>query len=177
MPDLQEQLRALADRRADETVGDFDGVVSTARSRKHRRTAGWSAALAVAVVAVVGSQVVSRPDVVPAGPPPDQQLVLTPASVRPGERFVATVPSGVSLGLSFGMVPVDGSLSTYALRAQAPGITAPAAAWQTNHEPATGLVIPSYLGPGPFDLFVSPRVEPGRYRVCNQGVCGLLTVR
>src|SRR5690349_10380730 len=129
MPDLQEQLRTLADRRADEAVGDFESVVSTARGRRHRRTAGWSAALAVAVVAVVGSQVVSRPDVVPAAAPPAQQLVLTPATVAPKERFTATVPEGVSRGVLFGMQPVSGSPHGFALRAQAPGVTLRPAWW------------------------------------------------
>jgi hypothetical protein len=178
MPDLQEQLRELADRRAEEAVGDFDTVVSTARGRKHRRTAGWSAALAVAVVAVVGSQVVSRPDVVPAAPPPAQQLVLTPATVAPKQRFTATLPDGISRSVMFGMHPVIKSPHGFALRGQAPGVTIGPASWKTTEGTlSTGLVIPAYQGPGPFVLMVPDEAGPGQYRVCSGELCGLLTVR
>jgi len=38
MPDLQEDLQALADRKASESAGDFDSVLTAARSRKRRLT-------------------------------------------------------------------------------------------------------------------------------------------
>jgi hypothetical protein len=180
MPDLQEELRTLAEGRADEAVGDFDSVVSTARTRRHRRTAGWSAALAVAVVAVVGSQVVSRPDAGPVAPPTvvGPELVLTPSTVSPGERFTATDPEGVSRGLGFRMRSVKPTPHSYALRAQAPGVTLGPASWgMTDGRPNTGLIMPLYQGPGPFTLETPEGAESGSYRVCSGELCGLLIVR
>ncbi|MFK4082894.1 hypothetical protein ACI2LF_02225 [Kribbella sp. NPDC020789] len=181
MSDLQEQLRELADRRADEAGGDFESVVSTARSRKHRRTAVWSVAAAVVTTAAVvtGTSAWNQPKPLPAAPPVTaDQLVLTPATVSPKQRFTATLPDGISRGVMFGMHPVIKSPHGFALRGQAPGVTIGPASWKTTEGTAsTGLIIPAYQGPGPFVLVVPDEAGPGQYRVCSRELCGLLTVR
>src|SRR3954453_23077553 len=92
MPDLQEDLRALADRRAGESTGDFDSVLTTADTRRRRHTAGLAVVGAAVVVAAVAVVPALRPaqtqPPVADSPVPTNAVAPPRVSVQPSERPV-----------------------------------------------------------------------------------------
>ena len=204
MPDLQEDLQALADRRAAESAGDFDSVLTTAKTRKRRRTAGLTVIGAAAVVGAVAIVPTLRPasntpvadSPVPTNavvPPSVESVPSAPAIQKAGPlglksvtaltkaaggQFVASFPDkqvrAVTFSLSSASKP---EVALYTLVAKVPGdATTPYAIRMTGE---MGMSIPSYTGAGPYTLAMPKGLPSGSYRVCTLSgslLCGLVTV-
>jgi hypothetical protein len=204
MPDLQEDLQALADRRAAESAGDFDSVLTTAKTRKRRRTAGLTVIGAAAVVGAVAIVPTLRPasntpvadspvptnavvppsvESVPSAPPVQKAGLLglrslKAATTAAGGEFVASFPDkqvrAVTFSLSSASKP---EVALYTLVAKVPGdATTPYAIRMTGE---MGMSIPSYKGAGPYTLAMPKGLPSGSYRVCTLSgslLCGLVTV-
>jgi len=205
MPDLQEDLRALADRRAGESTGDFDSVLTTAHTRRRRRTAGLAvvgAAVVVAAVAVVPTlrPAQTQPPVadspVPTNavaPPrvsvqPSEQpvqkagpLVLTSAkAAAPGDQFVASFPDRKIRGVIYSLASAaKPDVPLYTLLAKVPGDSTTPTSWKVTMSEA-GIGVPAYTSAGPHTLAVPKGLAAGSYQVCTLSgprLCGLLTVK
>ena len=201
-PDLQEDLQALADRRAAEAAGDFDSVLTTARTRKRRRTAGLTVIGAAAVVGAVAIVPTLRPasnNAPVAGSPVPTNAVVPPKvetipSEQPlpkagalglksavavaGGQFVATFPDKQVRGAAFSLSSASKpDVALYTLVAKIPGdATTPYAIRMTGE---MGIEMPSYTGAGPYTLAMPKGLTPGSYRVCTLSgalLCGLVTV-
>ncbi|RZT12703.1 hypothetical protein EV649_7068 [Kribbella sp. VKM Ac-2569] len=204
MPDLQEDLQALADRRAAESAGDFDSVLTTAKTRKRRRTAGLTVIGAAAVVGAVAIVPTLRPatntpvadspvptnkvappsvESVTSAPPLQKAGALGLKSLKSvttlaGGEFVASFPDkqvrAVTFSLSSASKP---EVALYTLVAKVPGDpTTPYAIRMTGE---AGIAIPSYSGAGPYTLAMPKGLPSGSYRVCTLSgslLCGLVTV-
>ena len=204
MPELQEDLQALADRRAAESAGDFDSVLTTAKTRKRRRTAGLTVIGAAAVVGAVAIVPTLRPasntpvadspvptnavvppvvEVVPSAPAVQKAGVLGLKSVKSvtsvaGGEFVASFPDkqvrAVTFSLSSASKP---EVALYTLVAKIPGdATTPYAIRMTGE---AGIALPSFSSAGPYTLAMPKGLPSGSYRVCTLSgslLCGLMTV-
>ncbi|MGW7679106.1 hypothetical protein ACWGID_00045 [Kribbella sp. NPDC054772] len=203
MPDLQEDLQAVADRRAAESTGDFDSVLTTARSRKRRKTAGLSvlgAALVVGAVAIVPTlrpahdtaPVAGSPVPTNAVAPPEVEvqptaqvlpkakpLALTSTVTKAGAQFVASFPDKAVRSATFSMsLASSPNAPLYTLVAKIPGDpTTPYAIRLTGE---MGVALPQYTGAGPYTLAVPKGIPAGSYEVCTLSgarLCGLVTVK
>ncbi|NIK55913.1 hypothetical protein [Kribbella shirazensis] len=202
MPDLQEDLQALADRRAAESAGDFDSVLTAARTRKRRRTAGLTVIGAAAVVAAVAIVPTLRPAAnntpVAESPVPTNAVVppqvsvhteqpalkVGPLSLRSattvaGGQFVAAFPDKQVRAATFSLASASKpDVALYTLVAKIPGDpTTPYAVRMTGE---MGMSVPSYSGPGPYTLAVPKALPAGSYQVCTLDgakLCGLVTVK
>jgi hypothetical protein len=193
MPNLERELQALADRRSAESTTDFDAVLTTVRSRRHRRTATWSAAAAVvAVAAVITLTPWNHPDTAPAPATtksvdpsrvPAKPIVLEPSVAVPGQEVAARFPDGRYRGAYLYVARADEpEKPLYILRTRHP--TEPQAEvprwWKAGEE--GGMIYLLRFGHGPDILTVPPIIAAGRYVVCTDPIpssqtCGLLTVR
>ena len=191
MPDLKQELQALADRRAAESSGDFDAVVATARSRRQCRTTAWSAA-AAAVVAV-GTVVTlvpwsdsgSAPAASTEGPRTDARwsapITVTPETARPGAVVALRFSDDNGRGIAFQLAKdSDPSKVLYYLTSDwGPGREHTPTWWPADAN--GGWVDVGVNGPGPDHVVVPDTAEDGVYRLCTANaaiqVCGLLTVR
>ena len=202
MPELQEDLQALADRRAAESTGDFDSVLTTARTRKRRRTAGLTVIGAAAVVgavaivpalhpasndapvaespvptnAVVPPKVETIPSVQPA--PKAGALGLKSATAVAGGQFVASFPDKQVRAATFSLASAaKPDVALYTLVAKIPGdATTPYAIRMTGE---MGIAIPSFSSAGPYTLAMPKGLPAGSYRVCTLSgalLCGLVSV-
>jgi hypothetical protein len=205
VPDLQDDLQALADRRAAEAGGDFDSVLTTAKTRKRRRTAGLTVIGAAAVVGAVAIVPTLRPasntpvadspvptnavvppvvESVPSAPPVQKAGVLglklqKSVTTLAGGEFVASFADkqvrAVTFSLSSASKP---DVALYTLVAKVPGDpTTPYAIRMTGE---IGMSIPSYTGAGPYTLAMPKGLPSGSYRVCTLSgslLCGLVTVK
>jgi hypothetical protein len=203
MPDLQEDLQALAERRAAESTGDFDTVLTTARTRKRRLTAGLTvlgAAVVVGAVAVVptlrpaqnapvaGSPVPTNavaPPVVEQQPNPAPvvkagPLTLTSAkALTAGGQVVASFPDKKVRNVTFTLASAaKPDVPLYTLVAKVPGdATTPYSMRVVPGE--SGIAIPQYTSAGPYTLAVPKGLAAGSYQVCTLSgarLCGLVTV-
>ena len=202
MPDLQEDLQALADRRAAESTGDFDSVLTTARTRKRRRTAGLTVIGAAAVVGAVAIVPTLRPaanNVPVAESPVPTNAVVPPKvetipSTKPspkagalglksavavaGGQFVATFPDKQVRAATFSLSSASKpDVALYTLVAKIPGDATTPYAIRMGGE--MGIAMPSYNGPGPYTLAMPKNLPAGSYRVCTLSgalLCGLVTV-
>jgi hypothetical protein len=202
MPELQEDLQALADRRAAESTGDFESVLTTARTRKRRRTAGLTVIGAAAVVGAVAIVPTLRPasnnapvadSPVPTNkvvPPQVETLPELPAQkagalglksavTAAGGQFVASFPDKQVRSATFSLASASKpDVSLYTLVAKIPGdATTPYAIRMTGE---AGIEIPSYSTAGPYTLAVPQGLPSGSYRVCTLTgalLCGLVTVK
>jgi hypothetical protein len=201
--DLQEDLRALADRRAAEAGGDFDSVLTTARTRKRRRAAGLTvigAAAVVGAVAIVPTLLPASGDAPTAGSPvptnavvPPKVETLPPAQPAPkagalgltstvtkaGGQFIATFPDQQVRAATFTLASASKpDVALYTLVAKIPGDpTTPYAVRMTGE---FGMEAPSYSGPGPYTLVMPKGLPSGSYQVCTLSgslLCGLVTVK
>jgi hypothetical protein len=204
MPDLQEDLQALADRKAAESAGDFDSVLTAARSRKRRLTAGLTvlgAAVVVGAVAVVPTlrpahnapvadspvptnlvappQVSEQPNpapVVKAGP-----LTLTSAkALVAGGQVVASFPDKQARNVTFNLASAaKPDVPLYTLVAKVPGdASTPYSMKVIPGE--TGIAIPQYTSAGPYTLAMPKGLAAGSYQLCTLSgakLCGLVTVK
>ncbi|GAA1549365.1 hypothetical protein GCM10009804_02290 [Kribbella hippodromi] len=203
MPDLQEDLQALADRRAAESAGDFDSVLTTARTRKRRRTAGLSvigAAVVVGAVAIVptlrpvhnDTPVANSPVPTNAVAPPEVEVQpkVQPAvkagplgikllSKSAGGQFVATFGDKQVRAATFTLASAaKPDVPLYTLVAKIPGDATTPHSWRAIQGEA-GMAIPSYQSAGPYTLAVPKGLAAGSYQVCTLSgakLCGLLTV-
>ncbi|RZU20130.1 hypothetical protein EV645_2357 [Kribbella rubisoli] len=204
MPDLQEDLQALADRKAAESAGDFDSVLTAARSRKRRMTAGLTvlgAAVVVAAVAVVPTlrpahnnapvadspvptNMVAPPEVsVQPNPAPVEKagpLTLTSAkALVSGGQFVASFPDKQVRHVTFTLASAaKPDVPLYTLVAKVPGDASTPYAIRMNGE--MGISIPQYTGAGPYTLAMPKGLAAGSYQVCTLSgakLCGLVTVK
>ncbi|MDX3003770.1 hypothetical protein PWY87_18930 [Kribbella solani] len=204
MPDLQEDLRALADRRTAESAGDFDSVLTTARTRKRRRTAGLSvigAAVVVGAVAIVPTLRPASNDTPVANLPVPPNAVATPeVSVQPttepavkagplgikslsksaGGQFVASFPDKKVRAATFTLASTaKPDVPLYTLVAKIPGDATTPHSWPAIQGEA-GMAIPSYQSAGPYTLTVPKGLAAGSYQVCTLSgakLCGLVTVK
>ena len=189
MPDLKQELQVLADRRSADAASDFDTVMTAARSRRHRRTATWSA-VAAAVVAVAAVATITpwhHADTAPAtteSPRIDSRpspITVTPATARPGATVALTFPDESGRGIAFQLAKAtEPSKVLYYLTSD----------WgrRGEHTPtwwragaSGGWEDVGISGPGPDRVVVPDTAEDGTYRLCTANaadqVCGLLTVR
>ncbi|TCC20914.1 hypothetical protein [Kribbella speibonae] len=204
MPELQEDLQALADRRAAESAGDFDSVLTTAKTRKRRRTAGLTVIGAAAVVGAVAIVPTLRPasnTPVAESPVPTNAVVPPQVSTMPsapklpkagvlglkaaksvttlaGGQFVATFPDKQVRAVTFSLASASTpEKSLYTLVAKIPGDpTTPYAIRMTGE---MGIAIPSFSSAGPYTLGMPKGLPAGSYRVCTLSgalLCGLVTV-
>ncbi|MFD7156392.1 hypothetical protein ACFV9C_17415 [Kribbella sp. NPDC059898] len=202
MPELQEDLQALADRRAAESNGDFESVLVAARTRKRRRTAGLTVIGAAAVVAAVAiiptlrpaannAPVAGSPVPTNAVAPPKAEshptaqqlpkivgpLAMRTTTVPAGAQFVAGLPDKVARGAAFSLSSVSQpDKSLYTLVAKV-GSAAPYAIPMTGE---LGIAMPSYSGTGPFTLALPKGLAAGTYQVCTLSgarLCSLVTVK
>ncbi|MGW6199856.1 hypothetical protein ACWF0M_27150 [Kribbella sp. NPDC055110] len=206
MPDLQDDLQALADRRAAESAGDFDSVLTTAKTRKRRRTAGLTVIGAAAVVGAVAIVPTLRPAAnntpvadspVPTNavvPPSVESVPSAPAVQKAGPlglksaatitsvtggQFVASFPDKQVRGVTFSLASASKpDVALYTLIAKIPGDpTTPYAVRMTGE---MGMEVPSYTGAGPYTLAMPKNLPSGSYRVCTLSgslLCGLVTVK
>jgi hypothetical protein len=203
MPDLQEDLQALADRKAAESAGDFDSVLTAARSRKRRLTAGLTvlgAAVVVGAVAVVPTlrpannapvadspvptNMVAPPEVsVQPNPAPVEKagpLTLTSAkALVAGGQVVASFPDKQVRGVTFSLASAaKPDVPLYTLVSKVPGDATTPYAIRINGE--MGIAIPQYTGAGPYTLAMPKGLAAGSYQLCTLSgakLCGLVTVK
>ena len=204
MPELQEDLQALADRRAAESSGDFDSVLTTAKTRKRRRTAGLTVIGAAVVVGAVAIVPMLRPATntpVAESPVPTNAVVPPQVSTMPsapklpkagalglkaaksvttlaGGQFVATFPDKQVRTVTFSLASASTpEKSLYTLVAKIPGDpTTPYAIRMTGE---MGIAIPSFSSAGPYTLAMPKGLPAGSYRVCTLSgalLCGLVSV-
>lgn len=188
MPDLKQELQALADRRSAESSADFDTVLTTAASRRHRRTAGWSAAaaavVAVAVVAVLAPW--NHTGTAPATtetPRHPGGVTITPATARPGATVALTFPEESSRGIAFQLAKTSEPTKVlYYLTSdwgRGGGGDYTPRWWDAGD--SGGWVDVGISGPGPDHVVVPDTAADGAYLLCTanalEQVCGLLTVR
>jgi hypothetical protein len=204
MPELQEDLQALADRRAAESTGDFESVLVAAKTRKRRRTAGLTVIGAAAVVAAVAIIPTLRPassNAPVAGSPVPTNAVVAPkvetqpsVAVLPkiagplalpgkvlaaGSQFVAAFPDkavrGATFSLSSAAKPDE---QLYTLVGKVPGDAMTPYAFKLAGE--MGIALPSYTGPGPYTLAIPKGLPAGAYKVCTLSgarLCSPVTVK
>lgn len=205
VPDLQEDLQALADRRAAEAGGDFDSVLTTAKTRKRRRTAGLTVIGAAAVVGAVAIVPTLRPasntpvadSPVPTNavvPPSVETLPSAPALPKSGPlglkslksvttlaggEFVATFSDKQVRAVTFSLASASKpELSLYTLVAKIPGD--PTTPYAIRMSGEMGIAIPSFSSAGPYTLAMPKGLPSGSYRVCTLSgslLCGLMTVK
>jgi hypothetical protein len=193
MPDLKQELQALADRRSAESATDFDAVLTTAVSRRRRRTAVFSAAAAaLAVVAVVAVTPWNQAGTTPApaatespriDPRSPNPVTITPATARPGATVALTFPDGSGRGIAFQLAKATepNKVLYYMTSDKGPGFWGKAKPlWWAAGE-AGGWEDIGISGPGPDQVVVPDTAEDGTYLLCTANaasqVCGLLTVR
>jgi hypothetical protein len=205
MPDLQEDLQALADRRAAESAGDFDSVLTTAKTRKRRRTAGLTVIGAAAVVGAVAIVPTLRPapnnTPVADSPVPTNAVVPPQVSTMPsaptlpkagalglktlksvttatGGQFVASFPDKQVRAVTFSLSSASKpDVALYTLVAKIPGDPTTPYAIRMSRE--MGIAIPSFSSAGPYTLAMPKGLPAGSYRVCTLSgslLCGLVTV-
>ncbi|HZX05358.1 hypothetical protein [Kribbella sp.] len=205
MPELQEDLQALADRRAAESTGDFESVLVAARTRKRRRTAGLTVIGAAAVVAAVAIIPTLRPaaDNAPVAGSPIPTNAVQPPTVET-QPSTAALPkiagplalrtSTVASGAQFvvGMFPdkavraatfalfsaANPTEQLYTLVAKVPGDPMTPYAFKLHGEMGVGL--PSYTGAGPYTLAMPKGLPAGAYQVCTltgARLCSPVTVK
>ncbi|MEU4190416.1 hypothetical protein AB0E69_00805 [Kribbella sp. NPDC026611] len=182
MPDLKEALQSLADRQATESTGDFDAVVATASSRRRRRTGSWVAVAAAAVAVGVVATVAPRHTAVPQpAVRPQDPIVVTPETAKPGQIVALTFPRSSPRGVAFQLAKESES-STVLYYLSSDWGQPPAGHRPTWAKPADGFGWPDVgiNGPGPDRVVVPETIADGRYRLCTANarpqVCGLLTV-
>ena len=204
MPELQEDLQALADRRAAESSGDFESVLVAARTRKRRRTAGLTVIGAAAVVAAVAivptlrpasnnAPVAGSPVPTNAAAPPVVEtqpstsalpkvagpLALRTSTVASGAQFVVAFPDKAVRAATFALFSAakpDEQL--YTLVAKVPGDSMTPFSFKLAGEMGIGL--PSYTSAGPYTLAVPKGLPAGAYQVCTltgARLCSPLSVR
>ena len=188
MPDLKQELQALADRRSTESTTDFDAVLTAASSKHRRRTAAWAAVSAAAVVAVVALTPRNQSDAPPAttespridprGPNP---ITVTPSTARPGATVALTFPDEPSRGIAFQLAKAtDPSKVLYYMTSDWGQGAKHKPTWWAYGE-SGGWVDVGLGGPGPDHVVVPDTAADGTYLLCTANaaiqVCGLLTVR
>jgi hypothetical protein len=183
MPELKESLQSLADRRAAESSGDFDAVVTTAAARRRRRTGTWSAMVAAAVavgvvVALAPWQHKAAPE--PVAKPPNP-IVVTPETAKPGQLVALTFPQSSPRGVAFQLTTETApDRVLYYLTSDWGRPSGEHRPTWTKPEGGYGWVDVGINGPGPERVIVPDTIEAGRYRICTANaapqVCGLLIV-
>lgn len=198
MPDLKQELQALADRRSAESSIDFDSVLTTATSRRRRRTATVSAVAAAAAVATVIALTpwtnTETPPATTETPPAATEsprfdprwpnpITVTPATAQPGATVALTFPEKNARGIAFQLATAaDPEKVLYYLTSDwgARGNHTPTW-WAAEDGEGKGWEDVGISGPGPDLVVVPDTAADGSYRLCtaNAGtqVCGLLTVR
>jgi hypothetical protein len=204
MPDLQEDLQALADRKAAESAGDFDSVLTAARSRRRRLTAGLTVLGAAAVVGAVAVVPTLRPahDAPVADSPVPTNLVAPPeVSVQPnpapvekagpltltsakalvaGGQVVASFPDKQVRHVTFTLASAaKPDVPLYTLVAKVPGDATTPYSMKVNPG-ESGIAIPQYTSAGPYTLALPKGLAAGSYQVCTLSgakLCGLVTVK
>jgi hypothetical protein len=205
MPDLQEDLRALAERRTAESAGDFDTVLTTARTRKRRLTAGLSvlgAALVVGAVAIVptlrpaqnNAPVADSPVPTNAVAPPEVSVQPKPApavkagpltltsakALAAGGQVVASFPDKKVRNVTFTLASAaKPDVPLYTLVAKVPGDATTPYSMKVNPG-ESGIAIPQYTSAGPYTLALPKGLAAGSYQVCTLSgaqLCGLVTVK
>ncbi|WP_329004145.1 hypothetical protein OHA18_12150 [Kribbella sp. NBC_00709] len=204
MPDLQEDLQALADRKAAESAGDFDSVLTAARSRKRRLTAGLTvlgAAVVVGAVAVVPTlrpasnnvPVADSPVPTNAVAPPEVSVQPNPAPVEKagpltltsakalvaGGQVVASFPDKAVRNVTFTLASAaKPDVALYTLVAKVPGDATTPYSMKVNPG-EVGIAIPQYTSAGPYTLAMPKGLAAGSYQLCTLSgakLCGLVTV-
>jgi hypothetical protein len=186
MTDLKQELTALAERRAGESVGDFTSVLTTATTRRRRRVGGWSAAacIALAVAGVVSLAPWQTHDGAPApvatrptlDPKYEGMMTITPATAAPGQEIRLTFPADYFRGVGFSLArPADQEVLYYLTsgRGGKP-------AWFSADDSAGGWPDVGIHGPGPDRVVVPTTAADGTYLLCTANAatqaCALLTV-
>ncbi|MFC6158459.1 hypothetical protein ACFWUU_39440 [Kribbella sp. NPDC058693] len=204
MPDLQEDLQALADRKAADSAGDFDSVLTAARSRKRRLTAGLTvlgAAVVVGAVAVVPTLRPAHDAPVADSPVPTNMIAPPEVSVQPnpapvekagpltltsakalvaGGQVVASFPDKQVRHVTFTLASAaKPDVPLYTLVAKVPGDASTPYSMKVNPG-ESGIAIPQYTGAGPYTLALPKGLAAGSYQVCTLSgakLCGLVTVK